>query len=276
MNRQWVSSESELVDLSPKKSVVSTSVERATRNMEVQHQIYLLVAIFGGICTLLLVLIVILGIFVRSVRQSIKDVNEQPQRSINYGFEHDTTSRHITNDDLRSMKSEAIRRPPHKSNLTKPRNDDFSRNQSNLRPTKDNQRGQKGPDRNDPPRKQRQYSESGDTSGRYSDSAFDNEINNMFDIDDYDDDDDRDSVVSMDRNYNNRGHRNQSQVRSNQGAPPPPPSQGNNRNRNNPPPGMNRGGPPGVGGGGGGPRSMYQAGNPHEAKTYFNERGMNY
>uniref|UniRef100_A0A1Q3FZJ8 Putative conserved protein with signal anchor n=1 Tax=Culex tarsalis TaxID=7177 RepID=A0A1Q3FZJ8_CULTA len=245
--------------------------------MELQHQIYLLVAIFGGICTLLLVLIIILGIFVRNVRQSIKEVHEQPQRSINYGFEHETP-RHIVNDDLRSMKSEVARRPPHKSNLSKPRNDDSSRHQSNVRPTKDTKRSQKEPDRNDPPRKQRQYSESGDTSGRYSDSAFDNEINNMFDIDDYDDDDDRDSVVSAERNYNNRsGHRNHGQVRSNLGVPPPPPSQGNNRNRNNnnPPPGMNRGGPPG-GGGGGGPRSMYPAGNPHEAKTYFNERGMNY
>lgn len=244
--------------------------------MELQHQIYLLVAIFGGVCTLLLVLIIILGIFVRNVRKSNKDEDEQPPRSINYGFEHDTTSRNnITNDDLRSMKSEAIRRPPHKSNLTKPRNDD-SRHQSNVRPnTKDTKRSQKGNEGRGPPRKQRQYSESGDTSGRYSDSAFDNEINNMFDIDGYDDDDDRDSVVSGDRDYNNRGHRNHSQGRS---VPPPPPSNNNNnrnRNNNNPPPGMNRGGPP-SGGGGGGPRSMYPAGNPHEAKTYFNERGMNY
>lgn len=246
--------------------------------MELQHQIYLLVAIFGGICALLLVLIIILGIFVRNVRNSIKDEDVQPQRSLNYGFEHDTTSRNIPNDDLRSMKSEAIRRPPHKSNLTKPRNDDSNRHQSTVRPTKETKRTQKGPDRNEnPPRKQRQYSESGDTSGRYSDSAFDNEINNMFDIDDYDDDDDRDSVVSTDRNYNNRGHRNHSQGRPNHGVPPPPPSQSNNRNKNknNPPPGMNRGGPPG-GGGAGGPRSMYPAGNSHEAKTYFNERGMNY
>lgn len=244
--------------------------------MEVQHQIYLLVAIFGGVCALLLVLIIILGIFVRNLRKSIKD--EEPKRTINYGFEHDTTSRNITNDDLRSMKSEAInRRPPQKSNLsTKPRNDDSNRRQSTaVRPhQKDPKRSthqNAPPDRNDPSqqqRKQRQYSESGDTSGRYSDSAFDNEINNMFDIDDYDDDDDRDSVVSADRNYN-RNH----QGRSNHGGPPPPPSggQNNNRNRgNNPPPGMNRGPP-----GGGGPRSMY-SGNPHEAKTYFNERGMNY
>lgn len=246
--------------------------------MELQHQIYLLVAIFGGVCTLLLVLIIILGIFVRNVRASIKHENEQPQRSINYGFEHDTTSRNIINDDLRSMKSEVIRRPTHKSNLTKPRNDDSSRHQPNIRPNKDPKRTQKVYDNGrDPPRKQRQYSESGDTSGRYSDSAFDNEINNMFDIDDYDNDDhDRDSVVSTDRNYN-RGQRNQSQGRSNHGAPPPPPSQSNNRNRNNniPPPGMNRGGLSG-GGGGGGSRSMYPTGNSHEAKTYFNERGMNY
>lgn len=243
-------------------------------NMEIQHQIYLLVAVFGGVCALLLVLIIVLGIFVRNLRNSIKE--QEPARSINYGFEHDTTSRNITNDDLRSMKSEAInRRPPQKSNLsTKPRNDDSSRHQSNLaRPhqkeqSKRSHQNGPPPDRNDPgQRKQRQYSEP-------SDSAFDNEINNMFDIDDYDDDED--SVVSTDRNYN-RSHQGQQQQqgRMNHGGPPPPPSggQNNNRNRgNNPPPGMNRGPP---GGGPGGPRSMY-SGNPHESKTYFNERGMNY
>lgn len=247
--------------------------------MELQHQIYLLVAIFGGICTLLLVLIIVLGIFVRNLRNSTK--YEEPKRNINYGFEHDTTARNIANDDLRSMKSEAVnRRAPQKSNLSsKPRNDDSSRHQSNAARShqKDPKRFNGPPDpRNDPghrqqqqqpSRKQRQYSESGDTSGRYSDSAFDNEINNMFDIDDYDDDD---SVESADYNRNNQHSRPSRAV-----APPPPPSgaggQQNNRNRgNNPPPGMNRGG------GGGGPRSMYPTGNPHEAKTYFNDRGMNY
>lgn len=247
--------------------------------MELQHQIYLLVAIFGGICTLLLVLIVILGIFIVNLRKLVKE--EQPQRKYeNYGFEHDTTGPNIINDDLRSMKSEAIRRPPHKSNLSKPRNDEASRHgQSNGRsvaaPKTDKRRTAPQPNGpgTGPDRKQRQYSESGDTSGRYSDSAFDNEINNMFDIDDYDDD--RDSVESGPdpRNYN-RSHQG---GRTHHGGAPPPPAAmtggQNNRNRNNniPPPGMNRGPP-----GGGGPRSMYPAGNPHEAKTYFNERGMNY
>lgn len=236
--------------------------------MELQHQIYLLIAIFGGVCALLLVLIIILAIFVRSLRKSVN--NEQPERKYeNYGFEHDTTGHsNITNDDLRSMKSEAVRRTPHKSNLSKPRNDDSNRQQPNGRPVKD-KRAPSAPGRDNNHRKQRQYSESGDTSGRYSDSAFDNEINNMFE--DLDDDDD--SVVS-DRNYNR-----QQQGRSHHAGPPPPSSGQNNRNRNmggnhnNNHPGMNRGGPPG---GNGHPRSMYPSGNPHEAKTYFNERGMNY
>lgn len=232
--------------------------------MELQNQIYLLTAIFGGVCTLLLVFIVVLAIYVVNLKKTVLTVKEPERKYENYGFEHDVPVHNIT-DDLRSMKSQNNRRAPPKSNLSKPRNDDVL---SNARRPDKRSTGGMGRDE-----RKRQYSESGDTSGRDFDSAFDNEINNMFDIDD--DEDDRDSVVS-DRNsrYTNQG-------RPKNTAPPPPSSGGGgmmpnrgNRNRNfshndNQQPQMGR-----PVRGNGYPGSGYNAGNPHEGKTYFNERGM--
>lgn len=236
--------------------------------MELQNQIYLLIAVFGGVCTLLLVFIAILAIYVINIKKSVI-VKDSERKYENYGFEHDATVHNIT-DDLRSMKSEATRRPPQKSNLSKPRNDDSNHNNGRRKEKVPNGGG--GRDG-----RKRQYSESGDTSGRDFDSAFDNEINNMFDIDD---DDDQESVVS---DKNERYHRQS----RHQGPPPPPTSGGmatsGNRNRNFNPSGngnrhdinhqmqMNR-----PGGGNGYQGSVYPSGSPHEGKTYFNGRGMKY
>ncbi|XP_055534000.1 uncharacterized protein LOC129723675 isoform X2 [Wyeomyia smithii] len=245
--------------------------------MELQNQIYLLIAIFGGISALLLVLIVILAIYVISIRKLVT-AQESEKKYENYGFEHEAVARNIT-DDLRSMKSEGIQRPPYKSNLAKPRNDSTGIPMNDRRKDKKQSAGNRG--NND---RKRQQSESGDTSGRDVDSAFDNEINNMFDIDYYDDDD-HDSVVSVDRNprYNQKPRHQ---------APPPPMStaglaNGGNRSRNlnqnhsgnntsrhhsgnrqqhgNRPAGRNEH----LG-------SAYHPGDAHEGKTYFNERGMHY
>lgn len=224
--------------------------------MELQNQIYLITAIFGGLCTLLLVFIVVLTIYVINLKKTV--VVKEPERKYeNYGFEHDVPVHNIT-DDLRSMKSEVNRRPPpHKSNLVKPRNDDTHIHNNVRRTEKRPPTAAMGRDE-----RKRQYSESGDTSGRDFDSAFDNEINNMFDIDDEDDDQ---SVVS-DRNsrYNQQGRQ--------KNAAPPPPSVGkapNRASRNHQPQQMGR-----PMRGNGYPNSVYHSGNPHEGKTYFNERGM--
>lgn len=231
--------------------------------MELQNQIYLIFSIFGGVCTLLLVFIVVLAIYVVNLKKVVTIVKEPERKYENYGFEHDVPVHNIT-DDLRSIKSQNNRRPPQKSNLSKPRNDD---GHTNTRRTEKRSAG--GISRND---RKHQYSESGDTSGRDFDSAFDNEINNMFDIDD--DEDDQDSVVS-DRNSRYNHQRRQKNT-----APPQPPSAGGmvpnqgNRNRNfshrdNPQQQMGR-----PVRGNGYPGSGYNSGNPHEGKTYFNERGM--
>lgn len=240
--------------------------------MELQNQIYLLVAIFGGISTLLLVLIVILSIYVINIRKLV-NVREPEKKYDNYGFHQEAAPRNIT-DDLRSMKSENIQRLPHKSNLSKPRNENTVIHANDRRKDKKQSASNRG--HND---RKRQQSESGDTSGRDFDSAFDNEINNMFDIDDYDDDD-HDSVVSVERNPRyNQNTRHQ--------APPPPTggmANGGNRGRNfshsgnnnsrhhagnqqsgNRPTGKNDH-----------RESAYHPGNSHEGKTYFNERGMQY
>lgn len=231
--------------------------------MELQNQIFLLIAIFGGVCTLLLVFIVVLAIYVVNLKKTVTTVKEPERKYENYGFEHEMPVHNIT-DDLRSMKSQNNRRPPQKSNLSKPRNDDV---RTNTRRTEKQPTGGMGRDE-----RKRQYSESGDTSGRDFDSAFDNEINNMFDLDD--DDDDRESVVS------DRNSRYNQQRRQKNTAPLPPSAGGidpnrGNRNRNfshnenhqqhqisRP---MRGSGYPGSG---------YNSGNPHEGKTYFNERGM--
>lgn len=228
--------------------------------MELQHQIYLLAAIFGGICVLLLVLIVVLAIYIINLKKSMTKSKEPERKFENYGFEPDMPVHNIT-DDLRSTKSQNNRRLPNKSNLSKPRNDDVHTNsrRSDKRPT-----GGRGRDD-----RKHQHSESGDTSGRDFDSAFDNEINNMFDIDD--DDDDQDSVISQ-RNsrYNHQGRQKTS-------APPPPSSGGmapsrGNRNRNVGHHDNQQQGRPMRGQGY--PGSGFNSGNPHEGKTYFNERGM--
>lgn len=231
--------------------------------MELQNQIYLLIAVFGGVCTLLLVFIIVLAVYVVKFKKTVTTVKEPERKYENYGFEHDVPVHNIT-DDLRSMKSQNNRRPQQKSNLSKPRNDDV---RTNPRRTEKRSTGGMGRDE-----RKRQYSESGDTSGRDFDSAFDNEINNMFDLDD--DEDDRDSVVS------DRNSRYNQQRRQKNAAPLPPsaasgmdPNRGN-RNRNfshndNHPQQMGR-----PVRGSGYPGSGYNSGNPHEGKTYFNERGM--
>lgn len=241
--------------------------------MELQNQIYLLVAVFGGVSALLLVLIVILAVFIINIRKTIAVKDSDETRYQNYGFEHETKTPNIT-DDLRSMKSEVHHRQPAKSNLSKPRNDDRNHQQNDRLKEKHPQNGTRDG-------RKRQYSESGDTSGRDFDSAFDNEINNMFDIDD-----DDDSMVSERNTHYN--HQNQRQGNRQPHAPPPAPSTGQNRNRN-----MNGGNRYGGDGGhqqqnirgmnrlaAGGDAypqgAMYHSGNSHEAKTYFNDRGINY
>lgn len=225
--------------------------------MEIQNQIYLITAVFGGVCTLLLVFIVVLTIYVFNLKKTVL-VKEPERKYENYGFEHDVPVHNIT-DDLQSMKrSEVSRRPaPHKSNLAKPRNDDTPIH-SNVRRTEKRPTMTGGMSRDE---RKRQYSESGDTSGRDFDSAFDNEINNMFDIDDEDDQ----SVVS-DRNsrYNQQGRQKST-------APPPPSAglSGNRASRNHQQQQMGR-----PMRGNGYPSSAYRSGNPHEGRTYFNERGM--
>lgn len=224
--------------------------------MELQNQIYLLTAIFGGVCSLLLVFIMVLAIYVINLKKAV--IIKEPERKYeNYGFEHDVPVHNIT-DDLRSMKSGDNRRPPpHKSNLAKPRNDD-THIHNNVRRT-EKRPATAGMGRDE---RKRQYSENGDTSGRDIDSAFDNEINNMFDIDDEDDDQ---SVVS-DRNsrYNQQGRQKI--------TAPPPLSVGisvNRANRNHQQQQMGR-----PVRGNGYPNSVYHSSNQHEGKTYFNERGM--
>lgn len=223
--------------------------------MEIQNQIYLITAVFGGVCTLLLVFIVLLTIYVIHFKKTV--VAKKPERKYeNYGFEHDVPVHNIT-DDLQSMKrSEVGRRPvPHKSNLTKPRNDD-AHIHNNVRRT-EKRPTSAGLGRDD---RKRQYSESGDTSGRDFDSAFDNEINNMFDIDD--EDDDRSVVSDRHSRYNQQGPRKST-------APPPPSANRANRNQQQQQQHMGR-----QIRGSGYPNSVYHSGNPHEGKTYFNERGM--
>ncbi|XP_053686207.1 uncharacterized protein LOC128735743 [Sabethes cyaneus] len=243
--------------------------------MELQNQVYLLIAIFGGISALLLVFIVILSIYVINIRKLV--IVREPERKYeNYGFEHDTAVRNIT-DDLRSMKSEGVQRYPYKSNLAKPRNDGAALQRNDRRKDQKQSAGSRG--LND---LKRQQSESGDTSGRDFDSAFDNEINNMFFIDDYDDDD-RDSVVSVDRNprYNQKPRH--------QAAPPPLVTtgriaNGGNRNKNFAHNGNNtsrqQSGNQQIGNRSTGKterqNSAHHPGDLHEGKTYFNDRGMHY
>ncbi|XP_058837036.1 uncharacterized protein LOC131693328 [Topomyia yanbarensis] len=156
--------------------------------MELQNQIYLIIAVFGGVSALLLIFLVILCIYVINMKKLVV-VKEHEKKYENYGFEQDVVIHNLT-DDFRSTKSEAARRPLPKSNLIKPRNEDAGGQNKDTRKDKRSAGGHGRDDR------KRHPSESGDTSGRDFDSAFDNEINNMFDIDDYDD---QDSVVS-DRN----------------------------------------------------------------------------
>ncbi|XP_055592566.1 uncharacterized protein LOC129744175 [Uranotaenia lowii] len=214
--------------------------------MDVQNQIYLLAAVLGGVCALLLVCIAILAVVVVSTRKMVTSQKTNKPYA-NYGFQHDPSSHNIT-DDFRPPKAEPIHqsRQTNKSNLAKPRNDESY----NL--GRKEKVSVKGPKQRDD-RKKRRQSESGDTSGRDFDSAFDNEINNAFDFDD--DYDDQDSVES----YRNNPYGQQQKGRN---QPPPPqqsrPAQGNSRS-----PGRAQG----YGGG-------YNAGNPHEGKTYFNGRDM--
>lgn len=44
--------------------------------MELQNQIFLLVAVFGGVCILLLVLIVVLAVYVINLKKTVTTVKE--------------------------------------------------------------------------------------------------------------------------------------------------------------------------------------------------------
>ncbi|XP_055629861.1 uncharacterized protein LOC129770796 [Toxorhynchites rutilus septentrionalis] len=216
--------------------------------MELQNQIYLLVATFGGISALLLVFIAILTTYVVGIRKMLV-ARESNTKCENYGFDHNTAVHHIS-EDMRSKKSEPTRQP-YRNNITKPRNEDInSRN--------NDRRKEKRPEDN----RKRQCSESGDTSGRDFDSAFDNEINNMFDIDD---EGDQDSVIS-DRNARYNQKRNH----------PIEPSGGRSSNHNSNATAYGNNRPQTARPPGDGYRNTAYVGNPHERKTYFNGRGMNY
>ncbi|XP_058461591.1 uncharacterized protein LOC131436729 [Malaya genurostris] len=226
--------------------------------MEIQNQIYLIIAVFGAVSTLLLIFLVILYIYVINIKKLVV-VKEPTRKNENYGFNQDVKTRNIT-DDSGPIDLEVARKPPIKSNLTKQHNENIGRQNKDVRKEKRLAGGHGRGDRN------RQPSESGDTSGRDFDSAFDNEINNMFDIDYYDD---QDSVGSA--RYNQTGRQQtaapSSGVMMNGGDRNRNLGQGsNNANRqsNNQQHKSRQAG-----------RGGFQS-SAHEGRTYFNEMSMRY